>query len=127
MPSRLIKELQIKPAMRVMLLNSPPGYERALGKLPDGVVVVSRPRRPVDFVQLFCRSMAELKEGLPRATDHLKDDGVFWICWPKQTGPVPTDLNRDVLWRVMLQAHFKPVAVVALNKTWSALRFRATQ
>ncbi len=127
MPRKLISKLQIKPAMRIMLLNSPPGYEAALGRLPEGVVVVSRPRGQVDLVQLFCRSMRELKDGLPRATQHLKHDGVFWISWPKQSARTPTDLSRDILWRVMLNAHFKPVASVAIDQTWSALRFRPTQ
>ena len=77
MPSTLSKQLKIKPAMRIMLLNSPPDYVRALGALPADVVVVANPRGPVDMVQLFCRSMAELKEGLPQATGHVKDGGIF--------------------------------------------------
>ena len=125
MSSKLVKKLRIKPAMRIMLLNSPPGYEKALGALPDGVVVVSRPRRPVDLVQLFCRSMVDLKEGLPQAADHMKAGGVFWVCWPQQSAGVETDLNRDILWRVMLQAHYRPVASIAIDDTWSGLRFRA--
>jgi len=124
MPAPLTQKLRIKPGMRIMVLNPPPGYAGALGPLPEGVTTVSRPRAPVDLVQMFCRSMAELKDGLPRATEHLRRDGVFWICWPKQSAYAATDLNRDILWRVLLQAHFKPVASVAIDATWSALRFK---
>jgi hypothetical protein len=124
MTTPLIKKLNIKPAMRIMLINQPAGYQDALGDLPQGVVMVSQPRAPVDLVQVFCASMAQLKENLPRATASLKPGGLLWICWPKQSARVPTDLNRDILWRVMLQEKFKPVASVAISPMWAAMRFR---
>ena len=37
MPSTLSKQLKIKPAMRIMLLNSPPGYERLLASCPPAL------------------------------------------------------------------------------------------
>ena len=89
-------------------------------------MVVADPRSPVDLVQLFCRSMAELKEGLPRATGCIRDGGVFWICWPKPGTEVAMDLDRDILWRVMLQAHYRPVAGIAIDDVWSGLRFEST-
>jgi hypothetical protein len=127
MTTTLITKLNIKPAMRILLINQPAGYEAALGKLPHGVVMVSQPRAPVDFVQVFCGSMAQLKESLPRATGSLKPGGLLWICWPKQSARVPTDLNRDILWRVMLQERFKPAAAIAISPIWSAMRFRQTR
>ena len=127
MATALTSKLQIKPAMRIMLLNTPSGYDQALTPLPEDVSIVAQPRATVDLVQIFCRSMDQLKEGLPGAIEHLKPDGVFWICWPKQSSKVPTDLNRDVIWRVLLQAKYKPVAAISIDDIWSALRFRPTQ
>jgi len=127
MPSPLIKKLQIKPAMRIMVINPPAGYQRVLGKLPETVTMVSRPRSPVELVQMFCGSVKQLKDSLPQAQRSLKPGGIFWICWPKQTAKVDTDLNRDILWRVMLQQKYKPVASIAIDDTWSALRFRSAR
>ena len=127
MASKLTDKLQIKPAMRIMLLNMPTGYDQALKPLPKDVTVIAQPRTTVDLVQFFCRSMEELRDGLPRAIEHLKDDGIFWICWPKQSSKVSTDLNRDILWRVLLQAKYKPVAAISIDNIWSALRFRPSQ
>lgn len=36
----------------------------------------------------------------------------------------PTDLNRDILWNLVEPAGWRPVRMVALDETWSAMRFR---
>ena len=124
MSGTLIEKLQIQPAMRIMLINQPPRYQDALGELPDGAVIVSQPRSPVDLIQMFCGSMGQLKDSLPDANRSLKAGGVFWICWPKASARVATDLSRDILWRVMLQEKFKPVTTIAIDPVWAAMRFR---
>jgi hypothetical protein len=34
------------------------------------------------------------------------------------------DINRDSLWPILAEDGFRPVSQVALDDTWSALRFR---
>jgi hypothetical protein len=127
MTSALIKDLQIKPAMRIMFINQPVGYEDTLGELPEGVLVVSQPRTRVDLVQLFSGSMAQLKDSLPQANRSLKTGGVLWVCWPEQSPNQATDLTRDILWRAMLQEKYKPVASIKISPIWAAMRFRRSR
>jgi hypothetical protein len=54
-------------------------------------------------------------------------DGLLWMCYPKQTGKIKSDLNRDSLWRLMQPTGFSPVTQIAVDETWSALRFRPAE
>lgn len=55
---------------------------------------------------------------------YLKPDGMFWISYPKQTSKVKTDLNRDILWKLMEKHGLAGVAMISIDNVWSAMRFR---
>jgi hypothetical protein len=80
-----------------------------------------------DFVQLFVRSIAELEELAPSALKSINFDGLLWFCYPKQSSKIKTDINRDSGWNVVKQAGLRPVTQVAIDDTWSALRFRPVE
>lgn len=42
----------------------------------------------------------------------------------RKAGQLDTDLNRDILWRHMLKKGVQGVSQVAIDATWSAMRFR---
>jgi hypothetical protein len=52
-----------------------------------------------------------------------KLDGLAWIAYPK-AGKLGTDLNRDILWKHMLEKGIEAVRQVSVDETWSAIRFR---
>ena len=52
------------------------------------------------------------------AADHLT-----WVSYPK-AGKLGTDLNRDLLAALVIARGVRPVRQIALDATWSALRFR---
>ncbi len=39
-------------------------------------------------------------------------------------GHIETNVNRDTGWDVMADAGWRPVTQIAIDDTWSALRFR---
>lgn len=127
MTSPLAKKLRMQPSQRVLILNAPAGYLHELGALPEGVSVVTEPNGEFDFVQLFVSSRAELERLGPVALQAVKYDGLLWLCYPKQSAGVKTDITRDVGWDGILQAGLRPVTQVAINATWSALRFRPVE
>jgi hypothetical protein len=61
---------------------------------------------------------------LPEVFPFLKDDGIFWVSYPKGSSKVKTDLNRDILWTVMEKYALAGVAMISINEVWSAMRFR---
>jgi hypothetical protein len=48
----------------------------------------------------------------------------LWICWPKGSAHVPTDLNRDILFRHAQSYGLQVVSNVSIDEVWSALRFK---
>jgi hypothetical protein len=110
-------KLGIKPAQSIFLINPPGDYAEMVGGLPPGTTVVRH--RPADVVHLFARSMVELAEHGVEATAAVKPGGLVWISYPKDGA---SDLKRDLL-RDAING-WQPVTQVALDDTWSAMRFR---
>ena len=52
-------------------------------------------------------------------------DRLTWVVYPKG-GQMGTDLNRDILWKSLLERGIRPVTNVSIDATWTALRFRPT-
>jgi hypothetical protein len=122
--SSLQRRLQLKPGQRALILNAPEGYIESLGPLPDGVSLVDGPPGTLDFVHLFVRDGAELAGYAPTALAAIKRDGVFWISYPKKSSGVVSDLTRDEGWAPIAAAGLRPVTQIAVDTTWSAVRWR---
>ncbi len=128
MDEALVKKLQLKPGMRVLLLNAPAGYLERLTPLPDGAQMVEQ--GPADWVQVFVRNKAEVDALARRGMEAVVRGGVLWLSYPKGGGKggsiegVPVDINRDKGWDVVTAAGWGPVASAALDEQWTALRFR---
>src|SRR5690606_18459382 len=125
--SALVKKLQIKPNQRMVVVNAPAGYLEDLGSLPAGVELSTRPEGQYDAVQLFVQNRAQLEELFPAALRALKEDGLFWIAYPKQSSAMETDLNRDEGWEAVYKAGLRAVSSVAIDDTWSAVRLRPAE
>jgi hypothetical protein len=121
--SDVARKLLIKAGHRVSLVNPPAGYLERLHPLPDGVGVVKSTSATADVLQVFVRDTADLRKLDPKVFQRVKPDGVLWVCYPKG-GKNSTDLNRDVLWKAMEKKGLVGVTLVAIDDTWSAMRFR---
>jgi hypothetical protein len=124
MAQSLIKKLQIKSGYKMTIINPPVGYLQQLKELPEGAEIVQNLGKDLDFVQLFVKDKAELEKLSQTAFDAIKYDGIFWICYPKGTSKVDTDLNRDILWEIIKVKGLNAVSMIAVDETWSAMRFR---
>lgn len=122
--SPLIKKLQLRPGLRALLLNAPQGYLESLGELPEGVRFDTQPAVQYDFVQVFIKDSLEYQRFYPEAQSAIKFDGLLWICYPKKTGTISSDLSRDIIWELTRGSGLHPVTQIAIDETWSALRFR---
>jgi hypothetical protein len=122
MDEGLIKKLQLKPGMRVAVINAPEGYLERITPLPEGATVVDQ--GPADWVQVFMRNKAEVDALAPRGIEAVKREGVLWLCYPKGGTKAKTDINRDKGWDVVTMSGWGPVASAAIDEEWTALRFR---
>jgi hypothetical protein len=123
----LIKKLGIKPKQWVLILNAPEGYSEQIGTLlPADIELVTSPASAGNFdvVLQFVRNKAEVEKDTPIAIELVKPGGRLWISYPKQSAKIPTDINRDILWKIFPNSEWRPVTQISIDEVWSALRFR---
>jgi hypothetical protein len=84
---------------------------------------LARESGDADAVVAFARNRAELDSVAAPAVEAARQDKLAWIACPK-AGKLGTDLNRDVLAALLTARGVQPVRQVAIDETWSALRFR---
>lgn len=123
----LAKKILLKSGYRLLVLNPPAGYLSELDPLPEGVELHTDPTGQYDLVQLFTQDRAELVQFLPGALQALKEESVFWVCYPKRSSGLKTDLTRDQGWGALHKSGFRTVALVSIDDTWTAARFRGGQ
>ena len=126
MDEALLKKLQIKPGCTVLLLNPPAGYRERLLPLPEGATLLrdDPPQAGADIVQLFVHQQTDVETLARRGMAALKPGGILWLTYPKRSKTVQTDINRDTGWDSVTAAGWLPVTQIAVDETWSALRFR---
>lgn len=120
----LLKKLRMLPGQRVLLMNAPEGYRESLGRVPGETTILTAAQGQFDFIQLFAKSKTELEKLAPRAAAALKPDGMFWICYPKKTSNNQSDLTMYHGWEITDVLGLDGVALISIDDTWSAARFR---
>src|SRR5262249_43182285 len=120
----LARKLRVLPGKRLLVVNGPEGYDWALAPLPPGAEVATHASGMFDVVQVFARDRSQLLRVLPEATAALGPAGLLWVAWPKKTSKLASDLDRDSLWAELNMLGWVGVASIAVDATWSALRFK---
>lgn len=90
---------------------------------PEGIVSTSLVEN-TNEVLAFIRNKAELQTFLDNELSKCKYDALLWFAYPKGTSGIKTDINRDILWKLAEPYGIRPVSMVSLDGTWSAIRFR---
>jgi hypothetical protein len=117
----LAKKLHLKAGMRVAIANAPKDF--SLGVLPSGVTQEKSLKRDLDLVLVFSTTQKELKARWPKALASVKRDGALWVFYPKKSSGVETDLGMGE-WDATKGSDWNPVAMIGLDDTWSAVRFK---
>jgi hypothetical protein len=126
MASEVADKLLITPDAHVLLLNAPIGYAKKLAPLPAGVTISDKRSSPADVVVAFVRDAAELKR-LASGFPALEENAVLWVCYPSGGATARTDLDPDALGEAMRKHELAGVAQIAVDDTWSAMRFRGPE
>jgi hypothetical protein len=120
MSEELIKKLKYKPG-RSYILHAPEGFSLDIS-------TESTLEHLFDFILFFVRNADEAREELLKMIPHATVDCKFWLAYPKQNAKLKTNINRDILFRLVQEiSAYTIVANVAIDETWSALRLRPKQ
>jgi hypothetical protein len=100
-----------------LLVNAPAGYAKVLEGSP--AKVTSRASGIADTVLLFANDEAQLRSALPTTAKSLGPTSKLWIAYRKGD----KQFHRDTLGQLVMTYGFQPVSLVAVDDTWSAMRF----
>jgi hypothetical protein len=114
MAATLRKKLQLKDGQALRVLGAPEGVD--LSEVAEG--------EPVG-VLAFVSSSADLRKHAKKIAGAAADaSGLAWAAYPKKSSGIESDLTRDEGWAALFDTGVRPVRQIAIDDTWSALRFR---
>ncbi|HSQ25913.1 MAG TPA: DUF3052 family protein [Anaerolineales bacterium] len=117
-------KLMIKPGRSVLLVNPFEGYLDLLGFLSENTVHLNETSNPVDIIQLFVKSQQELEDFLPKLKSSLKPGGMIWVTYTKGTSKLAGDIHRDKINAYAKSLGMEGIAIISIDKDWSALRLK---
>ncbi|MEU5539107.1 hypothetical protein [Streptomyces sp. NPDC020362] len=111
-----MSKLQIKPGQSVAVLGKPDDVHLDVEAAEDAA--------SADAVLVFVTASGDLlRADAQAALAAAQRDALAWVAYPKG-GKLGTDLNRDTLAAALSEQGVRPVRQIAIDDTWSALRFR---
>ena len=117
----VLKKLRYKEGMEGIVLNAPDEIEAGL--VAAGLSNQIGPMKP-GFTLLFVRDRAEVEERFKPTAESIEYDSLLWLTYPKGRSKIKTDINRDSLWKLIEPLGYRPVSMVSIDATWSAMRIR---
>ena len=125
--NNLLDKLNYKGQKRISVINAEGTFVHSIFSELKDVIIDQKidPRYPYEFIIIFVKSVSEIELIAPTTIHNLKADGVLWFCYPKKTSKkYSSDIDRDHGWKVLNDSGLFGIRVVAIDKDWSALRFR---
>ena len=115
--TQLEPKLGVRDDTTMLLLGAPDGFGKALrrAELVD--------EGPARIVMLFVPDLAALEAQFADAKAAIAPGGTLWICWPKRTSGVQSDLSEREVRGYALDRGLVDFKVAAIDQTWSGLRF----
>jgi hypothetical protein len=100
--------------------SHPERFAGLAGPLPPGAHATDD-LRTAGVAVAFADDAAAIRGILDANDEDLAGPTVLWVVYPKGNR---TDVNRDSLWPILAEHGLRPITQVAVDDTWSALRFR---
>ena len=122
--NEILRKLHFQRASNPLIINAPDAYIAVLEGIVHDREISEKKAGSYDFIQIFATTQAHL-EALVRSVENAGiPDCLFWACYPKGTGKIRSDIRRETVWEAFALINLKPVANIAIDDTWSALRAR---
>ena len=120
------QKLNLKEQKQILVLNSPASFEPELKAL-KGVAIQRdlKDAAQIDFSLAFVTKQKEVDTLGKAIAKKAQGDAVIWFAYPKGSSKnYKSEINRDSGWKVLGEAGFEPVRMVAIDEDFSAVRFR---
>lgn len=116
----LLKKLRIDTSEPLFVINAPHNVDEMLPETE----LKKRPgkEKPVTQLMLFAHDSTELYRHLPLLDGYIGHNTLFWVCYPKQTGSIQSDLIKMAPWQAVFEAGYRGQTSVSINEDWTGLR-----
>ena len=114
-------KLGVSADSRVLVLGQPPGTD--LGAWDCATRHARAGKGRYDVVLAFAPDLATLRRSFAPAMAATTTAGRLWVCWPKRSSGVATDLTGNIVRELGLAQGVVDVKVCAIDDTWSGLAF----
>ncbi len=114
----MVEKFGITEGYRVAVIGEPPEFRGVLGEVPEHVEFTEWPDRHTKLTVWFVRSLGELEEGFEAVLDRI-GSGPIWICWPKQSSGVRSDLTMTNIRQTAIRYNRIDVKILRIDRTWS--------
>lgn len=118
----LAKKLGIKPGSTVAVLDDP-GHFHEIVEPPPDVRFRTSLRGHSDLVVAFFSRRRPLERRMEALARAIHPSGGLWICWPKRTSSIPSEITETDVRAIGLAAGIVDIKVCAVDDDWSGLRF----
>ncbi|MFC3146168.1 hypothetical protein [Piscinibacterium candidicorallinum] len=119
MAKTVLEKLGLKPGELAAQLGCPADVAD-LACLPP----LAKTHGDPDLLIGFVKGAAEVEGVLAKLKPRYARGKKLWFAYPKKSGAIKTDITRDHGWEALAAANLLLVTQVAIDDTWSALRFR---
>ncbi|EMO76804.1 hypothetical protein LEP1GSC127_0138 [Leptospira kirschneri str. 200801925] len=89
-----------------------------------GGVIFTDKISEAEGILFFADSASSLQSYLSKILKSIREESILWIAYPKKSSGTKTDLDRDHGWESLSKNGYEGVALISLDETWSALRFK---
>lgn len=117
----ILKKLRYKENIQAVVLNAPADIEQQF--VSAGLSSALPKNQKAAFCLLFARNWAEIESHVHKVAENTDHKGLIWLAYPKLTSKIKSDINRDNLWPAFETYNLRPVSLIAIDETWSAMRF----
>ncbi|MGB0951795.1 MAG: hypothetical protein ACPG31_01090 [Planctomycetota bacterium] len=125
------QKLEVKAGDRILQLNGPTRLKPILGaslptdvKLSRRVGASAKAPKQVDLVLLFAERLQDIKHGFPIATAATAERRPLWICWPKKTSSIQSDVTQAAVMAFARGSGWTDTKICRIDEDWSAHMFR---
>lgn len=124
MDEELLKKLNYQEGDTILVLNAPEEYLERLA----GLAVDTSPEKDTySFIQVFLYKKKRIPDHFEEGVKNLKKGGKLWFCYAKMGSELKSDITRGNGWDAADIHDFVAVRQVAIDNTWSALRFKPAE
>lgn len=116
----LSKKLRLNIQEDLLVVNAPANIAEVLSGIPIRTKLDKT--KPATQLMLFAYSSDDLHKHLPKLMECIGHDTLTWICYPKQSGAIQSDLIRMQPWEYVFGLGLRGQTSVSVNDDWTGIR-----